>query len=342
MKHPAKTEVAVLILFFNRPEMLQRLFGRIKEARPAHLLFYQDGPRSEADLEKMKQCRDIVSDEAIDWDCTVDRHYCEQNYGCDPASYYSIKWAFSHYDRCIKFEDDDLPALSFFPFCQELLERYADDERISIISGLNLDGETTDIPYDYFFTRTFSINGWASWRRVIDLMDDEHYGFLDDQTAMRQLGKLIKAHHHQQDFIKFCKYHRQTGKAYYETLLHAAIFLNSGLSIVPRVNMIQNAGATEEGTHYAGSNDTLPRAIRRIFTMKARELQMPLHHPRYVIEDEDYRERVFRTMGWGHPWLKVGRSFEELWLNLRHGNLKRIWQAANNRLRIWAGHTKWD
>lgn len=341
MKHPAKTDIAVLVLFFNRPEQLKRLFGAIREARPSKLLLYQDGPRSDADRQKMEACRAIVSDDQIDWQCDVRRNYQEQNVGCDPSNYYSIKWAFSLYDKCIKFEDDDVPSQSFFPFCKELLDRYENDQRISIISGLNYDEKTPDVPYDYFFTTTFSINGWATWRRVVDQWD-EHYGFLDDDFNMHQLETLIKERRYQQDFVRFCRYHRSVHKAYYETIFHAAIFFNSGLSIVPRVNMISNAGATDEGVHYSGSNDDLPRAMRRIFTMDHYELEMPLRHPKYVIENVEYKERMFRTFAWGHPWIKVGRSLEELWINLRKGNFSRITSALTNRIRIWMGRSRWD
>ena len=342
MKHPASVDVAVVVLFFNRPAHLSRLFDQIRRARPSRLLLYQDGARSDADRESMEQCRQVVADEQIDWQCDVHRNYQQQNAGCDPSSYNCVKWAFSLYDKCVKLEDDDVPSVSFFAFCKEMLDRYEHDRRISIISGLNYDDVTPDLPYDYFFATTFSINGWASWRRVIDQWDDEHYSFLDDPYAMRRLDALIRERRYQQDFIPFCRYHRSVGKAYYETIFHAAIFLNSGLSIVPRVNMISNAGAEGEGTHYSGSNATLPRAVRRLFTMPHHELQLPLRHPPYVIEDVDYKKRVFRTMGWGHPWLKVARSLEELYLNLRHGNWKRIAQALTNRLRIWAGKAKWD
>ncbi len=43
---------------------------------------------------------------------------------------------------------------------------------------------------------------------------------------------------------------------------------------------------------------------------------------------------VHRTNAWGHPWLKVGRSFEELFNNLRYGNFKQIGQAIRNRWNI--------
>jgi hypothetical protein len=47
-------------------------------------------------------------------------------------------------------------------------------------------------------------------------------------------------------------------------------------------------------------------------------------------------------MGWGHPWVKVGRSLEELWLNLKKGNFRRITTAIGNRIGIWMGRSKFD
>ncbi|MDD7529839.1 MAG: hemolysin activation protein [Prevotellaceae bacterium] len=339
MKQPARIDIAVLILFFNRPEQLKGVFDEVRKARPSRLFLYQDGPRDERDLPGIEACRRIVED--IDWECRVERKYQTRNYGCDPSEFISQKWAFSMADKCIVLEDDDIPSQSFFPFCKEMLDRYEHDRRISMVAGINYDEVTPDMPYDYFFATTFSISGWASWRRVVDQWD-EHYTFLDDSFNLRQLEAYIKDRRYQQDFIRFCRYHRSLGKAYYETIFHAAIFFSSGLSIVPRVNMINNAGATGEGVHLSGSNDDLPRAIRRIFTMKRHELSFPLKHPRYVIENVEYKHRMFRIMAWGHPWIKFGRSFEELWINLRRGNLRRIAGAVANRLRILAGRQRFD
>ena len=341
MKQPYKTDIAVLILFFNRPETLKLMFEEVKKARPSHLFLYQDGARDERDRAGMEASRQIVADENIGWECDVHRMYQTKNYGCDPSNYMSQKWAFSIVDKCIVLEDDDTPSQSFFPFCKEMLDRYENDARISMISGTNYDETTPGMPCDYLFTTAFSINGWATWRRVVDQWD-EHYGFLDDEYATRLLGNLIKERRYQHNFLRFCQYHRSLGKAYYETILHAAIFLNSGLSIVPRVNMINNAGASGEGVHLSGSNRDLPKAYRRIFTMGRYELNFPLKHPRYVIEDVGYKNRMFKTMAWGHPLIKVGRSLEELWLNLVHGNFSRIASAVANRFRIMTGHSRFD
>lgn len=335
---PALIDIPVLILFFNRPEPLSAVFQQIKTARPTKLFLYQDGPRNEKDLPGIMACRQIV--EQVDWECEVHRLFQEKNYGCDPSEYLSQKWAFSMVEKCIVLEDDDIPSLSFFPFCKELLDKYENDERISMITGTNYDEITPDMPYDYFFATTFSISGWASWRRVIDLWD-EHYSFLDDPFNLQQLENYIKERKYQKEFIEFCRHHRNSGKAYYETIFHAAIFLNSGLSIVPAKNMINNMGATEGSTHFGGSNDLLPRGYRRIFTMQRHELDFPLKHPKYIIENVDYKKRMFRIMAWGHPWVKMGRSFEELYLNLRYGNFKHILRSAKNRILKWSGKHQW-
>ena len=47
-------------------------------------------------------------------------------------------------------------------------------------------------------------------------------------------------------------------------------------------------------------------------------------------------------MAWGHPLIKISRSLEELWLNLIHGNFRRITSAIANRFLIMTGHSRFD
>ncbi len=337
MKHPFKTDISVLILFFNRPDHLAKVFEEVRKARPARLFLYQDGPRGERDLAGIEACRKVVAD--IDWECEVHRKYQERNFGCDPSEYLSQKWAFSLTDKCIVLEDDDVPSQSFFPFCKELLDRYEHDERVTMISGFNEDEVTPDVPDSYFFTSVFSIWGWASWRRVIDRWEGD-YAFLDDEYAMRQLENLVKQRRYRSDFLPMCRQHRETGKEYYESIFWASNLLHSGLAIMPTRNMINNLGLSADSTHFSGSLQTTPRGYRRIFTMQRHETEFPLRHPKYMIENVAYKERVYKTNAWGHPWVKVGRSIEELWLNLRHGQFGNIWQALRRRIRKITGKEK--
>lgn len=325
-------DISVLILFFNRPDSLAQVFEAVRQARPARLFLYQDGPRGERDLPGIEACRRVV--ENIDWPCHVERLYQERNYGCDPSEFISQRWAFSQTDKCIVLEDDDVPSPSFFPFCKEMLDRYADDERIGMIAGFNLDEQTPDCGTDsYFFSTNFSIWGWASWARVVNAWD-EHYSWLDSPEAVRSIENLTAERRLRTDFLPMCRAHRASGKAFYETIFHAHLLLNSQLAVVPAVNMVSNLGVSNDSTHFAGSVQTLPRGYRRIFTMGRHNLAFPLHHPAAVVDHVAYRRRVYRIMAWRHPLVKAWRSLEELLINLRHGQWSRIFGALANRCAI--------
>ena len=339
MKQPYKTDIAVLMLFFNRPDHFGAVFEEVKKARPSRLFLYQDGPRGERDMAGIEACREIASDANIDWECDVQRHYCEQNQGCDPSGHLSQKWAFSMADKCIVLEDDCVPSQSFFPFCKEMLDRYEHDERISMIAGFNEDEVTDYCPNSYFFTSVFSIWGWASWRRVFEKRD-EQYSFLEDAYTVREMEAFVRNRRLRPYILRMMRDHRASGKLYFESLFWSAVLLNSGLAIMPSKNLINNIGLSDDSTHFSGSLKTTPRAYRRIFTMPRHELQFPLKHPRYMIEDTEYKERVYRINAWGHPWIKVQRSIEELLLNLRYGNFSAITKAFGKRLGKWLGKSE--
>ena len=139
-----------------------------------------------------------------------------------------------------------------------MLDKYEHDTRISMIAGFNPEEITQDMPSDYFFATTFSIWGWASWKRVVDQWD-EFYSFLDDSFNMQQLEQLIKERKFRSDFIYMCQRHREQQKAFYETIFHASILFNSGLSIVPTRNMINNLGATADSTILPARSTPCPR-----------------------------------------------------------------------------------
>lgn len=339
MIHPYGTDIAVLMLFFNRPETLAQVFAQVKKARPSRLFLYQDGPRDEHDMAGIMACREIVSDEHIDWQCDVRRNYQEHNQGCDPSGFLSHQWAFSLADKVMVLEDDVVPSLSFFPFCKEMLDRYENDERISMIAGFNTDEVTPGVPYDYFFTSAFSIWGWASWRRVAQRWEAD-YAFMHDTFNLSQMQAVARQRNYRSNMLSMFRDHSLSGKQYFETIYWADQILNSGLTIMPTRNMVSNIGLTDGSTHFSAQLQTMPRRLRRIFTMPRHELSFPLTHPKYVIENVEYQERRYKVLGWNHPLTKISYSLEELWLNLRHANFSNIGKSAARRLRKWTGRER--
>ena len=334
-----KTDISVLILFFNRPDHLGKVFDEVKKARPARLFLYQDGPRGEHDVVGIEACRKLVADEQIDWECEVQRKYQEKNFGCDPSEYISQQWAFSQTDKCIVLEDDDVPSQSFFPFCKEMLDRYEHDSRITLISGLNTEADTLDTQgASYFFTRVFSIWGWASWSRVV-LNEDGKYGFVHDSDQFELLKQKVAQYRQRKDMVQMCVDHANSGKEYYESIFWAYMLLHDGLAIIPSVNMINNIGM-DGGTHFTSQLNLLPRRLRHVFTMPRKELAFPLTHPVQVVEHADYQRLHYLRNAWNNPCRKVQYSIEELLLNLRYGNFNAISKALRRRINKWLGKEK--
>jgi len=328
----AATDVSVLLVFFNRPETFSQVFAQVRLARPARLFLYQDGPRGEQDAGGVRACREIAA--GVDWECDVRTCYLAKNQGCDPTMYRAVTWALSMTDKLVILEDDCVPSLSFFPFCKEMLDRYEHDTRVAMVAGFNTDEVTADAEADYFFTSVFSIWGWATWRRVAEGWDSS-YTFMHDEYNRRQLEALIRSRRYRPDTMRIFREHSLSGKEYFETIVQAAMLLGSGLAVMPSRNLISNVGFSGGTHYYAAPLQTMPRRLRRMFTMQRGELNFPLRHPSRVCENTGYKDRHYRRNAWGHPWIKAGYSLEELLLNLRYGRFRAIGRAVRQRMARW-------
>lgn len=327
---PYLVDVAVLCLFFNRPEQFRQVFDVVRKARPSKLYLYQDGPRNDRDMPGILACRNIVS--YIDWQCEVHQLYQENNVGCDPSEYISQKWMFSHEEKGIVLEDDDVPSLSFFSFCKVLLDKYEHDERVSMISGINYEIETQNCPYDYFFTSDVAIWGWASWKRVVDQWD-EKYAFLNKEYELELIKQNIKARNLRKSLVRMTQKHSNTGKAYYESILIMNQLLNSGLAIVPKKNMIHNIGMVGDSTHFNGSLKTLTKAEYRMSTMPVFDMDTDdIKHPLYVIEDYSYNQRVNVFLSRNSFFMKsIDRLFVAI-KRIRYGKFAALKKSIVKRL----------
>ena len=289
-----KTHVAVLCIFFIRDDCFAKSFESVREARPRVLLLWQDGPRENRpdDLIGIEKCRRIAHN--IDWECEVHRFYNTKNYGCDPSTFYSHKWAFSIVDKCIVLEDDVVPAQSFYPYCIELLNKYENDTRINRICGMNNvpDHKCKD---SYLFSSVGSVWGWATWKRVAESWE-EYYDFLEDEDVM---SKYLMIHSSKADkaYLKKCIEHKKDGVAHWEKIQTFSRHLNHQLNIVPCVNLIHNVGLGDGSTHSNTTLDLMSKQIRDSFYGKAGEISLPLRHPRYIIEDVSYKKELFHITG---------------------------------------------
>lgn len=127
----------VVFIIFKRPDTTEKVFEAIRRVKPPKLLVVADGPRAEqpSEVEKCSATRAII--DRVDWNCEVLKNYSETNLGCMQRVSSGLDWVFKTVPEAIILEDDCLPDATFFRFCEELLERYRDDERVMSVCGVN-------------------------------------------------------------------------------------------------------------------------------------------------------------------------------------------------------------
>lgn len=294
----AKIDTPIMILFFNRPDVLKDLFQWVRKVQPKDLFLVQDGPRegNPTDKEKILECQKVV--ENIDWECNVRRNYSPVNLTCDHREFTGIDWCFEQVDRLIILEDDCLPSVSFYDFCGELLEKYKDDERVHMISGFNRINHYADSPYDYVFSKTSAGIGWATWRRSWNAVryindnkvveNEEEYKYNND----RMNENTIKGNENLISVIEKSKaLNQKLGRiTSWEKLVGGAAELLSALTITPTKNLIKYNGITEDATHCYSDTMLLTKKVRKMLTQGAYELETPIKHPPYVLRDKAFEE----------------------------------------------------
>lgn len=268
--------VPVLLLIFNRPDTAFKVFEEIKKCKPTKLFIAADGPREgvAGDKEKCDQAREIIG--KIDWDCAVKTLLRGQNLGCKMAVSSGVDWFFKHEEKGIILEDDVLPDPTFFRFCEELLEYYKDDKRITMISGDNFQFGRKRTKYSYYFSRYTHAWGWASWRRAWSCYDIG----MKLWPEIRDNGLLFSILNNKKEVFYWADifekaYQGKIGAWSYPWLF--ACWLQGGLTILPGVNLVSNIGFGVSGTH------TRARSI--LANLKREQVVFPLAHPPYKIRD---------------------------------------------------------
>jgi hypothetical protein len=195
----------------------------------------------------------------------------------------AMKSVFEDYNEesIIFLEDDKLPSIDFYRYCEDLLSKYKNDERIMFISGMNTNGiYPKKYNYDYFYADINTPWGHAIWRRTynnfklcIDFINDEYlferikYHFnhnIHNQLNRYSQGQNYKGNPPSMEFF----------------LLGPMRFLFNQVVIVPTKNLITDIGAT---LYTANGDDykLLSHFQRKHYFKKRFVLTFPLRSPVY-------------------------------------------------------------
>ena len=242
-------ETPVLFIIFNRPDVTFRVFDRIRQIRPRYLFIAADGPRKDRanEEELCRQTRSIVN--RVDWECELKTLLRSENAGCGIGVSEAITWFFSHVGKGIILEDDCLPDLSFFDYCEQLLQYYDQEERIMHIGGTNSQFGKKRNKYSYYFSKYPHIWGWATWKRAWDHFRFDLSAIDTANIAEKVFADYTFSAEEKKYWLNSFNTMKNKGIDTWDIQWTFACWSNNGATIVPNVNMISNLGFADNATH---------------------------------------------------------------------------------------------
>ena len=305
-----KTPVAFII--FNRPDTTKIVFEAIRQAKPPKLLVIADGPRADrpGEAEKCVAAKAIIG--GVDWECEVLTNYSDVNLGCKKRVSSGLDWVFDNVDKAIILEDDCLPDLSFFDFCENLLERYENDSRIMSICGVNFQLVNRHINYNshsnysYYYSMFHDCWGWATWKRAWKY-NDVNMNLWPQVKTEKLLNNLLFDDRSVKYWVKIFQsaYENKVNSWFYPWFFSCRV--HSGFGIFPEKNLVSNIGFGMAGTHTIDQNN--PYA-----NLCLEKLDLPLVHPPFMIHNKKADKYTQNTRFSPSLVLRIQRKLKKLFL----------------------------
>ena len=287
----------VLLLVFNRPEKTKIIFDTIRSVRPTKLYVAADAPREGRFNERAlcEQVRSVVKN--VDWKCEAHYLFHDKNLGCALSGVTAWNWIFEHEDRMIFLEDDGLPTKSFFFYCQDLLERYKDDDRIGYIGGVNFGQHYGDASY-YYSRIPASTYGMATWKRTQQKYEfglESYYVVAKTKEFKSNFNGWFERIWYRKKIERYLLEKRR-GKISnsYDIQMLFMSFKYGLYNIYPQVNMVSNIGFDTEATNYDPNYDG---GMAKDFANRPTYEIETINYNDTVYIDKQFEDRMFRQRG---------------------------------------------
>ncbi len=232
---------------------------------------------------KCRAVRRFVSD-SIDWPCEVKTSFRDSNAGPRIAISEAITWFFEHEEAGIVLEEDCLPGPEFFTYCEQLLEKYREDERVMHI-GATCQLSNLDLEDSYFFSRYPRAWGWATWRRA---WADYQLEIDDLEADLRQIEDIFTLPEERRYWQRILRHYGAGKVETWDYPWALAIWKRNGLSIYPTTDLVKNIGFTPDAVHTKPWKDHRGWAGIEIGQLGK------IRHPSEVKADDELDRRVFR------------------------------------------------
>jgi len=279
-------KIPIGLFIFKRHDLLLQIIERLSYIKPEKIYLISDGPRNSTEEKEVMKTRKIA-EKNITWECDIIKIYNHKNVGVIDNIGKGAIQVFQNEKSAIFLEDDNLPNITFFRFCQEMLERYFDIPQIGWVCGTNyLEDSTNILDESYTFTKQLLPCGWASWsHKFLQFYDINLDRFNESYELKRRLRKTyLNRNLFPQQYYNFRKTKymimTQRSRSSWDYQMAFSIRINNLYGICPAVNLIKNIGVDSRSTH--GGTSMTKTMTNRFCRMQDIPIIFPLTHPKEI------------------------------------------------------------
>jgi len=263
--------IPVVLIIYHRPDLSRNLINYLRPVKPSNIYVVADGPKDAPDNASCETTRRVIKE--IDWPCTVHKVYAKTNMGLHHRVVSGLNHVFKREKWAIILEDDLVIDPSFFRFCEQLLKKYENNDKIISISGNNFQFGKNKIKESYYFSRYVHSWGWATWKRAWDKYDDK----LTDWDKLRHSNWLHSLLSSNILALYWGKIFDMVSEGQVDSWAYRwtySSFRNNKLTIIPDRNLVSNLGYGAQATHTTRKS--------RVMGMETSKMIFPLKHPNKI------------------------------------------------------------
>lgn len=267
-------KVPILLVLYNRIEETHNLFQILQTIQPTQLYVAGDGCKAGNTLDRthVYQTRAVIQPA---WPCQMHTLWQEEHLGKSKMILKAMQWFFENEEEGIILFEDTIPTYDFFPYCEELLRQYRNDEQVFSIGGTYLRHRSRQ-KYkkrlrrggsSYFFSSYATSWGFATWR---NRWQDFTYSMAqyDNEKIANIVARYMKKPRHRSYWTNRFNIIKKSNAPYWDYQIDLHVWAHDGICIQPYLNLVTNVG-------FKGNDKRRIRHLRK----NAYPI-MPLTHPK--------------------------------------------------------------
>ena len=239
-----KYNIGIVVLAYNRPSHLQRLFISLKNQNIKNISLYLDKPNDQLSMLNQKEILRMINAAKFWLKCKIKKQ--TKHMGVSNSIKLALDNEFKIYDKIIFLEDDCIPFKFFFDYMIKCLNSFQNNNQIMSVCGYQLPflKRKKDTITNIFLKR-FIPWGWATWKnrwnKYNENLRDVKKEILNSKKKI-YLPREIKSYLNDKNFLN-------NAEDVWSINWACIHYLTNSLCVYPNSSLVRNIGFDGSGIH---------------------------------------------------------------------------------------------